>query len=318
MSANWARNWQSGALLLLIVSLTACGSSSSITSTAPSPRPILTTYVTPSPAATESPQPSTPSPTSQTPEATPTPQTYIIQEGDTFLGIAERFGISLESLLAANPGVNAAFLSIGQEIALPSGEDGGVPGLATPTPLPLEVSDPACYASAAGELWCFALVENTEDELVDTVLGQVELLDAAGVPVAHAAASTLLNSLPPGAAMPLVAYWHQAPEGWIGAQATLFSAFAVADPEGRYVNVNIVDDVVEMAENGLSAHLTGEAQSASEISLVWVLAVAYDADDNVVGVRRWEGEAAAASFDFYVYSLGAPIERVELLAEARP
>jgi len=318
MSGKWARRSDWAALLPLIFMVTACGSPSSEPTATPSASPVITPYATRTAEPTERPEVA---PTSETPEATPTPQTYIIAAGDTFLGIAERFGITLEALLAANQGVNTSFLSVGAEINLPTVVDGEVvTGLPTPTALPLPLAEPSCYASAAGELWCFALVENNGAELVDIVLGQVELLGVGGALVERAEAITLLNGLPPGAAMPLVAYWPEVPQGWVSARAVLSSAFAVSDPEGRYLETQLSGESVEMGESGLSARITGEAamQGGGEFTILWVLAVAYDAEDNVVGVRRWESEEAAPNFDFYVYSLAGPIERVELFGEALP
>ncbi len=57
--------------------------------------------------------------------------------------------------------------------------------------------------------------------------------------------------------------------------------------------------------------------------VLWLLAVAYDADGMVAGVRKWEAPEAAmlgqsVPFEITVYSLGQPIQRVEVLAEARP
>lgn len=47
------------------------------------------------------------------------PNKYVIQEGDTFYSIAkEHSGMTVESLLAANPGVKASALKIGQTINL--------------------------------------------------------------------------------------------------------------------------------------------------------------------------------------------------------
>jgi hypothetical protein len=46
---------------------------------------------------------------------------YVIQPGDTFYNIAVRFGISLASILAANPGIDPYNLLIGQTICIPSG-----------------------------------------------------------------------------------------------------------------------------------------------------------------------------------------------------
>src|SRR6266536_4873306 len=47
-----------------------------------------------------------------TPTPTATPVTYAVQAGETLLGIAIRFGVSLEALQAANPTVEARFLTI--------------------------------------------------------------------------------------------------------------------------------------------------------------------------------------------------------------
>jgi len=57
---------------------------------------------------------------------------YTIKAGDTFFEIAKRLGISVDALQAANPGVNATTLKVGQVINLPSGNppggSGGIPG----------------------------------------------------------------------------------------------------------------------------------------------------------------------------------------------
>lgn len=47
---------------------------------------------------------------------------YTIQPGDTFYALAVRFGISLQSLLAANPGVNPNALIVGQQICIPGAQ----------------------------------------------------------------------------------------------------------------------------------------------------------------------------------------------------
>ena len=47
---------------------------------------------------------------------------YTVESGDTFAKIAQKTGISLQSLLDANPGVDPRRLRIGQSIVLPSGQ----------------------------------------------------------------------------------------------------------------------------------------------------------------------------------------------------
>ncbi len=57
------------------------------------------------------------------PGATGTPasvgQTYAVQDGDFPAKIAEKFGIAVEDLLAANPGINPTDLHIGDVIVIP-------------------------------------------------------------------------------------------------------------------------------------------------------------------------------------------------------
>lgn len=45
---------------------------------------------------------------------------YRIQSGDTLLVVARRFGVTLQQVLDANPGVNPNRLQIGQEIIIPA------------------------------------------------------------------------------------------------------------------------------------------------------------------------------------------------------
>lgn len=52
---------------------------------------------------------------------------YTIRPGDTFYAIAARYGISLQALIAANPGVDPNRLVVGQTICIPT--------VAPPTPV---------------------------------------------------------------------------------------------------------------------------------------------------------------------------------------
>jgi peptidoglycan DL-endopeptidase LytF len=64
-----------------------------------------------------------PNPTPGRPFPEPCPNgstTYSIQPSDTFYSIARRFNVSLDALLAANPGINPDSLQIGQQICVPT------------------------------------------------------------------------------------------------------------------------------------------------------------------------------------------------------
>lgn len=52
--------------------------------------------------------------------AAPAPQRYTIQAGDTLGAIAAQHGISVEDLIAANPGIDPQRLQIGAEIVIPA------------------------------------------------------------------------------------------------------------------------------------------------------------------------------------------------------
>ena len=66
--------------------------------------------------STPAPIPDTPAPAATAP---PSGGTYVVQQGDFPAKIAEKLGITLEALLAANPGLNSTDLHIGQVLNLP-------------------------------------------------------------------------------------------------------------------------------------------------------------------------------------------------------
>ncbi|MET0017093.1 LysM peptidoglycan-binding domain-containing protein [Oscillibacter sp.] len=47
--------------------------------------------------------------------------TYIIQQGDTLYKIANQYGVSVQDVITANPGVNPFNLHVGQIIRVPTG-----------------------------------------------------------------------------------------------------------------------------------------------------------------------------------------------------
>jgi LysM repeat protein len=76
------------------------------------------------PEPTEAPPTEPPAPVeTPAPEATPTAstlgQTYVVQSGDIPVTIAEKFGITVEELLAANPGIDPTGLQVGQVLIIP-------------------------------------------------------------------------------------------------------------------------------------------------------------------------------------------------------
>ena len=105
-----------GQVLKLPVSPDAA-TAASPTPAAPPPTEIVP--ATEPPLATSTPAPVADAPA---PAATAPPSsggTYVVQQGDFPAKIAEKLGITLEALLAVNPGINPTNLHIGQVLNLP-------------------------------------------------------------------------------------------------------------------------------------------------------------------------------------------------------
>ena len=66
----------------------------------------------------------TPTPTPR-PRATPTPSPviYTVQAGDVLSAIADRFGVTVEDIVAANNIADPDILSVGQELEIPSSDE---------------------------------------------------------------------------------------------------------------------------------------------------------------------------------------------------
>jgi LysM repeat protein len=308
----------------LLIAVSACNGSGD-TDYLFTPEIEITPYHTPTPmvAGSARAEEATPTPL---PSPTPTPYKYTIVSGDTLLVIAARFGLTLDELLAANPEVDPYLLPIGAELIIPhSGGEGGVTSLGFPTPLPVAESTPHCYPTASGGLWCIWAVRNEYDTPLDNLSAVVSLFDFRGIKVASQTASPPLNVLCPGDEIPLMTFFEPPLPSWAEVQVRLATSLEVNGEDDRYLPARVQNLQAQIAENGLSAIVGGTVSlQSAEVSAneVWVAVVAYDAEDQVVGIRRWEGGRLEAggtlTFFTLVYSLGPPIARVEALVEARP
>jgi LysM repeat protein len=93
------------------------------TATAPTAAPPTSAPATEAPLPTDTPAPQPPPADTPAPAATPTAsslgQTYTVQAGDIPETIAAKFGITIDALLAANPGIDPTNLQIGQVLIIP-------------------------------------------------------------------------------------------------------------------------------------------------------------------------------------------------------
>ncbi len=274
---------------------------------------------------TASPTPG-PSPT-PLPTATPVPRTYTLRSSDTLFGLSLFYGVSVDEILAANPGLDRNILPPGKEIIIPPTK--GDPSF-TPTPQPTPMDLPSgkltCYAARDGGIWCFLPVTNNQERPLESVSAEIQIAAADGSSAQILNAYSLLNLIPPGVSLPLAAYFPPPQPGDFRAAARLSAALPLAEGDTRYLSVNLETRGVEIDPGGRSARIDALVRlpADAQASRVWLAAIAYDSEGDVVGVRRKEMGSKNAPLSgeleirFSVYSLAGKIERVEVFAEARP
>lgn len=310
----------------LLLGLLASGCSPASSASPPPATAPLVAYATASP--TLPPPSATPAadPATAIPEPTPTPFVYTVRAGDTLLGIALQFGITLDALQAANPSVDPRFLSVGVPLVIPL--EGAVPDTPAdaPPPATLELSAPACSPAANGSLWCLTAATNPNAEALENIEVRITLLAENGNALAVETAIVPLNLLPAGERLVLAAFFAAPPPAWASARAETRAALLISEPNDRYLPIQIEAYTVALHSGGRAATVQGTLRLPPEsenASLVWLALMAWDAEGNPLGVRRWENPAGLAAggtlaFEFEVYSLSSAIASVTLLAEARP
>lgn len=317
-------------IIVSALSLSACGaigsqSEAPLTST-PSPVP-LTPFlsITPGGASDDAFQ-SKPSQKTATPLPTPTatPFLYEIQSGDTLLAVAQRYNVTLETLLAANPGIDPSLLIVGNSIVIPSGEN-SLAAFPAPTPIAIELEQPACYPTRDGGLWCLALASNPQGSAVENVAAKISVYTSAGALLDQGTAYAPLNILHAGETTALSIFFPPPIDDKVSAHAELLAALPIAEDSSRYLDLHIsLND--QMIHEDLAAiqgvvRLTEDGEVSAR--QVWVAVIALDSNDVPIGMRKWEAAMPLAPgdelpFEVTVYALDAMIENIIVLAEARP
>ena len=279
--------------------------------------------ITPEPSATLTP----------TPTATPEPVTFTVGEKDDMFSIALYYGIPLEALKTANPNVNPNAMGVGTVLQIPL----------TPTPRP--TSDPSkptsqvtgetsplkltsaasCHPDAFGGTRCLVLLTNESEELLENPAVGFRLKNPDGSNGAEMIVFAPLNLMPAGVTLPVYAYFPAPVPEDVQVEAWVDSWLPTMPGDERYASVTISKQQIVYENDDRSAFVSGELSVDAQdrrIASVWLLAVAYDADGNPLGLRRWEARLPISDpgkipFETIVYSMAGPIAAVELFAEAR-
>jgi LysM repeat protein len=332
-------------LLLILVSLvilmTVTGCVPVETEQPQSSPTLLTGELIPYKTLTPSPtiEPPTPAATiPPTPQPSATPFTHIVAKEETLLGIAIRYGISLEVLMAANPGIDARIISIGQVLVIPLPALEGIQE-SQATPIPLNIGVPACNATGYDGLYCLVSVFNTTENAVESVFVGISLTNTNTGEVNRVIGVPMLNILPSGSSLPVGVLFPAPLPVSYSLQVEVVSALPVTEDGGRYVILELEKQEISIDDSRMQATLNGIIPVSEPYQYIWAVVIAYNEAGLPVGMRKWEiqspcgdglhtpesgttepdtqSSCQAIPLDVTVYSIGPSIETVEVFLEAR-
>jgi LysM repeat protein len=297
---------------LVSVLLSACGGRV-ISGSTPTPASLAVSLATSTVLPTLVPQVLTPAPTN-TPAPTPTPAVHIIQPGDTLMGIALQYGVTLDELYQVNGVLKPELLQIGQEIVIPvpgsvgkpTNNDSGAVIAPTQPPLPVQVEHAARYQTPVGSVWVLGEVFNSTDQPIENVQVRVALLNATGQEVGSALPFVALDAIPPGGRAPFSVLFESPPISVIDFQAYVVRADPSYNHTTRYATLEVSE--VQTKQEGTQYRVSGQVTNtgATNVSGAQVVITLYDDKEHVSGFRQYAlpddqlGPGRAVTFDVLV------------------
>lgn len=322
------RVWALATASILACILTACGQVITLTPT-PTPEPTPTVDVAGVASTVEptpTPAPYTPAPT-PTPTITPTPVFHTIASGESLLGIANRYGVSVSALQDANGILDPRLLQVGQQLIIPGREnDDGAPdsnATATPTPLPMTVENLHFSETAIGGLWVLGEVLNSSGVPLEQVRVGITLSDDQQNEIAQAQTLVALDLVDVGERAPFAILFGESPGRFDQYQIAAVSA--VPAFVGSYYRDLQVENISTTSERYASYTISGTIRNVGpeEAVSVQVVLTAYDPMDRVVAMRAVDPDhnvvarGGETTFTAILAPVGGPVTRIEAAAQGR-
>jgi len=255
---------------------------------------------------------------------TPTPFVHIIQQGETLLEIAFRYGVQFDDIVLVNPQIDPNLLRIGEEIRIP-GSDGEPVEilLPTPTPIPVQIKTLDCHESPTLAFICMVSITNYEEFMIAGVAAHITLHDWDGQVLDNQIVYAPLNQIPTGQEIPLIAIFDRKPSGYSDFHVDLLSAVQVADLIDELPEIDVVDTQTIYKAAKTLAEVSGTlsivAHEGDEL-LVRVVGVVFDAKGEPIGMNVWEERIDSANneeieYRFSIFSLGPEIAGISIYPE---
>jgi LysM repeat protein len=294
LQRQWRRSWRRWLTVCVLIGGAIGCSGRVITGPTPTPVSLAISLATPTVLPTLVPQVLTPAPTN-TPEPIGTPAVHIVQPGDTLLGIALQYNVTLEELYQVNGVLKPELLQIGQSIAIPvpgsvgkpAGDNSGAVIAPTQPPLPVKVEHAARFQTPVGGVWVLGEVFNSTDQPIENVQVRVALLDAAGQEIASDAPFVALDAVPPGGRAPFSVLFGSPPNGVFDFQAYVVRADQAYNFGSRYAQLQVTDVQTRLVgtQYGVSGKVSNSG--ASHVAEAYVVITLYDDQGRVTGFRQF-------------------------------
>lgn len=221
---------------------------------APPTMAVVQTTPTPLPTATVTPS--------------PTPITYVVEEGDTLLGIAITNRTSVEDIEALNPGVVPELLQIGQSLVLPPPATPIFAGeAATPVPLRVSVASIQTLRTPVGSMWLIGEVLNDGEHDVAGVAVQIDLVGPDGASLMTVPAWVVSGVLRPGERGPFAVLVREPPVETVQPVVAVTQGETLLVHGSYYLDLAVVDSDVTIDDGQASVdgllENVGEATTGS-------------------------------------------------------
>jgi len=259
--------------------------------------------------------------TVSTPAPTAVPIIHVVALGETISSIALLYGMPMDAITKANPGVKPTVLIVGDELVIPTSNN-RQSVIVDPVILEnVQISDPDCVRTRDGGFWCAVLVENQGQEDLENIVVTFSFRASDGNVIEERSTPTLMRFAAAGTAIPAVVFLEHVPSMYADSHVVLFSALAMEASMSTYLTVEVEEEIRTLhgREGVISGRMRVEAEQDRDRADIWIGAVAFDVDGSIVGVRRLDSSVITNevfNFSVTVYSTADSIDRVELYTEA--